>query len=256
MGCGDIHTRKSDCKSTSLFISPKGIEDENLKSLFFRTLELKANEESFLSDLRNYNYATFEPVLQKHGYLSLIDFVAFFKFFGQEEHWNVPITAESLRDEFEKSAQNGCWELEKFIEYFRAVIGGILAEVRFELKDRNLFLGAFYVARKRGPDLAATSKEGLETLTTCPETVIEKAFAGAAAEDEKGLRKDSPKLLDALKQVSYYLPVERVTTNYAPLVPAFCIEYDRNKDGYIDKKEFATFLREVNEQAKEYLEGC
>eukprot|EP01022_Parablepharisma_sp_SALTPOND_P015098 TRINITY_DN2106_c0_g1_i1.p9 TRINITY_DN2106_c0_g1~~TRINITY_DN2106_c0_g1_i1.p9 ORF type:complete len:252 (-),score=40.77 TRINITY_DN2106_c0_g1_i1:1131-1886(-) len=249
MGCGQTQLRTRS-KSVELFVTPKAIPDERLRPLFLRTLELKATEESFLSELRNYNYPTFEPVLEKHGHLSLNDFVAFFRFFGQEEHWNVPVSPETLEEEFVKSAENGCWELEQFLTYLKALIGGVLAEVRFELKERNLLLCSFYVLKKKEPELMEQYKKSLTILKENKDTIMKKLFSGA---DEGGFRKDNSKILDALKNLSYYLPVERVAESYWPLLPGFFLVYDKDKDGRINAAEFVAFLADIIQETQEYL---
>jgi len=249
MGCGRTHPHSSN-KNINLFINTRSLSDDDLRSLFFRMLEFKANEQTFVYDLRCYNYPNLEPVLEKNGYLDEKDFVAFIKFFAQEEHWNVEITEESILPEFTLNSQNGLIKLESFIEYFISLTGCVFTELIGELKYRGMFIGNFFIGRRKKPEILDDYKKRLEILQQNSENIAEKLFKQSV---DGGFVKITEEFFASLKTLSFQLPVERVTDNYVPLLAGFFNYYDENKDGKFDKNEFLKFMSDAIQESMEYI---
>lgn len=258
MGCGDETPIVPVLKVISGLISQefenyvevKKYSEEAITKMFFGILDLKTNEEKLFQDMMNYEYPTFTSIEVKDGNLKYEDFASFFKFLAQEEGWNGALKEEALKSVFTKSAINDKWTVEALITYVKNITNTILAETRYEMKQRKLLVGGFYVMFKKSPEVVKEYEPKLKDLVAKNQEICTKLLTGA---DPKGMKKDDPKLFDLMCQISCYIPVVKVTENYRILVPFFHTSIDADADGYINQQDLVTYITQLAAEVESTL---
>ncbi len=227
-----------------MFISLKTLTDDQLTSVFRELINLKASEDNLAHDMRNCTYPTFDSVQAKGGDIDLEEFVKFFKYFAQEQKWNVPISEATMQPIFAKESAGGKWSIDQLISYLKKITTSLLKEMKTYLKSKRLFIGSFFLLNVRERQNKVAAQKELNVLKGSKQDFCNKLFAGQSM----GLKQNDPKLLEVLRATAQHLPVERVTSDFEQLLNELFPIIDKNKDGIIDTAEMVAYVDDVTKE--------